>query len=134
MPRSFPGAIIRDELLHFNLSLKHKGRQGGVNRKEHSPIDMPAIWKYYLDTTLFNLGFSILVGLYAGPVWSLLTFASFGTGVGFLGYGYFREAEYYFYRNLGYTKGALMARVWVFNLIVVVIALGAFAIISKLFS
>jgi hypothetical protein len=95
---------------------------------------MPAIWKYYLDTSLFNLGFSILFGLYAGFPWALLVFASFGTLVGFLSFSYFREHEYYFYYNMGLTKRALMVRTWIINLVSSINLFGAYALIVTLFS
>lgn len=88
--------------------------------------------KYYTDTTLFNLLLSILVGLYAGVIWSLLTFASMGTLIGFMVFGYFKRNEYYLYHNFGYTKVMLMKRVWGVNLIFALLGLGVYGLILKL--
>ena len=95
---------------------------------------MPAIWKYYLDTSLFNLGFSVLVGLYSGFPWAVGVYASFGTLVGFLAFSYFWESQYYFYYNLGLTKQALMVRTWIINLVVATLLLGVYALIIPLVS
>ena len=71
--------------------------------------------KYIRDVDLFNLGFSLFVGLYAGVWWGLLTFASFGGIIGLLAYEYFWHHQYIGYFNLGYTRLRLWSILYLFN-------------------
>lgn len=75
--------------------------------------------KYIRDVDLFNLGFSLFVGLYAGVIWGLITFASLGGVVGLVAYEYFWRQQYMGYHNLGYTRLRLWSLLYFFNLIAV---------------
>lgn len=74
-----------------------------------------AFLKFYGDINLFNLPISLIAGFLAGPAYGLLVFCSFGIGIGFLGFRYFKENEYYLYYNLGWTKTKLIRKVWLTN-------------------
>ena len=75
-----------------------------------------AIWKYFLDINMFNAPFSLVIGLIAGILWSVVVFSSFGIFIGYLGYQTFKKNEYYAYYNLGFTKASLLKKVWFLNL------------------
>jgi len=75
-----------------------------------------AIWKYFLDINMFNLPFSLIIGLISGVLWGVVIFSSFGILIGYLGYQIFKENEYYVYYNLGFTKTNLLKKVWLLNL------------------
>ena len=92
---------------------------------------MPILWKYYIDTTIYNLGLSLLVGVYTDFLWGLLTFGTIGTVIGFILYAYFKEQQYYFYYNYGYTQPMLMFRVWGINLVVILVSFVAYAVVMR---
>lgn len=75
-----------------------------------------AIWKYFLDINMFNVPFSLIIGLLSGILWSVVLFSSFGVLIGYLGYQIFKKNEYYAYYNLGFTKTNLLKKVWLLNL------------------
>lgn len=85
----------------------------------------------YLDTLPCNIGFAISFGLFAGLIWGAVTFATIGTLVGFIVYEYFKSNEYYFYYNYGYSKNMLMFKVWIFNVISMLILIGLFILCSN---
>ena len=72
--------------------------------------------KYIRDVDLFNLGFSLIVGLYAGVFWGVITFISFGGVIGLIAYEYFWREQYIGYHNLGYTRWRLWSTLYLFNL------------------
>lgn len=74
-----------------------------------------AIGKYFKDVNMFNVPFSLVIGLTLGAFWGILTFCSFGILIGYLGFDFFKENEYYFYFNLGFTKSYLLKKVWLLN-------------------
>lgn len=76
-----------------------------------------AFWKYYRDFNWSNLIFSLISGAYFGPISGLIIFCSFGTIIGMIGFRYFKGDEYFIYYNLGYSKRALVSRVWGYNLL-----------------
>ena len=80
-------------------------------------MNQNAFWKYYRDLNFFNLSFSVLSWIFFGPISGLLIFLSFGMGIGYLGYNFFRKDEYYLYYNLGFSKYYLIKKVWFFNLL-----------------
>ena len=80
-------------------------------------MNQRAFWKYYRDFNLFNGVFSAISGIYFGLFSGLLIFVSFGMLLGYLGFRYFRQNEYYLYYNLGFSKGYLVKKVWLFNLL-----------------
>jgi hypothetical protein len=71
--------------------------------------------KYYYDLTLYNLGFSILIGLIIGENAGIISFGTFGMLVGLMMYRYFQSNQYYFYYNLGLSKKALITTTWIIN-------------------
>ena len=74
-----------------------------------------AIWKYYLDITIFNLPFSLFFLVVSGLLWGLVMFSSFGILIGYIGFQAFKSEEYLGYYNLGFTKFNLLKRVWLIN-------------------
>jgi hypothetical protein len=78
---------------------------------------MKIILKYFLDINLFNLIYSILVGiLFLTPKYIPICFGTLGTIIGYWSYNYFFKNEYFFYFNLGYSKKKLILIVWSINL------------------
>jgi len=77
-----------------------------------------AIRKYFLDINMFNIPFSLIIGLISGILWSVVIFSSFGVLIGYLGFQIFKKNEYYVYYNLGFTKSKLIKKVWFLNLII----------------
>lgn len=75
--------------------------------------------KYIRDVDLFNVGFSLFVGLYAGVLWGLIIFASLGGVIGLIAYEYYWHRQYLGYHNLGYTRWRLWRSLFLFNGVVV---------------
>ena len=71
--------------------------------------------KYYYDLTLYNFGFSFLIGLIIGINAGIISFGTFGMLAGLLLYRYFQSNQYYFYYNLGLAKTTLIASTWIIN-------------------
>ena len=71
--------------------------------------------KYYYDLTLYNFGFSVLIGLLIGVNAAIVSFGTFGMLVGLMSYRYFQNNQYYFYYNLGLSKKALITTTWIIN-------------------
>ena len=81
--------------------------------------------KFYQDITIYNLGFSILIGLYTSFLWGLAIFCTVGMFIGLVVFEAFRKNQYYFYYNMGVTKKRLLIYTWLINLL---LALPAFVI------
>lgn len=64
------------------------------------------IFKYYIDVTIFNLCFSIIVGIIS-PFGGFMTFGTIGNLIGILCYNMFYKEQYYFYYNRGMNKKRL---------------------------
>lgn len=79
--------------------------------------------KYYYDLTLYNFGFSVLIGLIIGVKAGIVSFGTFGMLVGLMSYRYFQSNQYYFYYNLGVSKTALIATTWIINFAIAVFLL-----------
>lgn len=79
--------------------------------------------KYYYDLTLYNFGFSVLIGLLIGGNAGIVSFGTFGMLVGLMSYRYFQNNQYYFYYNLGISKTALIATTWIINFTIAVFLL-----------
>lgn len=94
---------------------------------------MSPIWRYYYDTVIYNIGLSILVGLFSGFLWGVIIFGTLGTVVGFIGYAYFKKNEYYFYYNYGYSKKGLFIKVAAINGLFMLVGISMYAIIVNLF-
>jgi len=82
----------------------------------------PAL-KYYKETTLFNISFSILCGLFTGLMFSFIIFGTIGVWVGLKVYDYFYSNQYYIYYNLGYSKTHLIIITLVLNIFISVVLL-----------
>lgn len=67
--------------------------------------------KYYYDTTKINILVSIIIGLQKIDI----CFGSFGTLFSFMIYRYYKNDQYYFYLNHGFTKTELMLKVFLIN-------------------
>ena len=89
-----------------------------------------ALIKYFIDVSTFNIPFSIIIGVGAGFLWSIVSFATFGFLIGLLGFQFFRKNEYYAYYNLGYTKRNLAKKVWFINIGIVFLLLLVYKIIG----
>lgn len=76
---------------------------------------MSPVLTYYLDVTMFNVGFSIIIGLATGIFFSLIIFSTIGVWVGLKAYNYIYSNQYYIYYNLGYSKRQLIAKILVLN-------------------
>ena len=70
--------------------------------------------KYYRDTFLYNIVFSIFIGIASN---FFICFLTFGSLVSFIAYQYHKGHEYYFYLNYGYTKLELMTKAYLFNIL-----------------
>lgn len=79
------------------------------------------VLKYFLDLTLFNLPFSLILGFIGGLFWGIISFASFGFLISLLLFNFFKKNQYYAYYNLGYTKLHLAKKVWFLNVCIVVL-------------
>lgn len=83
-----------------------------------------AIWKYFCDINMFNVAFCIVIIFLFGVFWALLMFCTIGIFIGRYGFRVFKDDEYYMYYNLGFTKKALLAKVFYLNLMIVLPILG----------
>ena len=77
-----------------------------------------ALFRYFIDINIFNLPFSILVGLIGDPLWFVISFASIGILFGLLGFQTFKKEEYFMYYNLGISKVRLLLSTVVFNTLI----------------
>ena len=93
---------------------------------------MNAILKYYFDTSIYNIGFSFLVGLFFGFTWGIIMYPTFGSLIGLICFSYFRKNEYYFYYNLGYNKRHLTVTIWIINTLIMIVLLGGYLLIINL--
>lgn len=84
-------------------------------------MNTKAIGKYFLDINMFNIPLSLVIGITLSFGWGMITFCSFGILIGYLGFEYFKENEYYSYYNLGFTKSNLIKKVWLLNIIISII-------------
>lgn len=72
--------------------------------------------KYFWEINRVNIPISLVLGVFAGPVYGLLLFCSVGIFFGRMTFHYFKSSEYYMYYNLGYTKGMLLQKIFFRNL------------------
>jgi hypothetical protein len=79
-------------------------------------MNSKAIGKYFLDINMFNIPFSLVIGMTLSFFWGIITFCSFGILIGYLGFDFFKENEYYSYYNLGFTKSNLLKKVVLLNI------------------
>jgi len=87
-----------------------------TNNKSHF---MTPLWKFYFDTLLYNVCFSIITSIVSMDFTKLPLFlCTVGTLASFAGYSYFQKNQYYFYYNLGYSKLRLFLFVGIVNLAV----------------
>ena len=77
-----------------------------------------AIWKYFCDINMFNAAFCSLVVMLFGVSWGLLMFCTIGILIGRYGFKVFKNDEYYMYYNLGFTKKALLIKIFYMNLLI----------------
>ena len=77
---------------------------------------MRIIWKYYVESTIFNIGFSTIIGLLFGLLAALIIFCSFGILISSFAFSYFKNHENYFYYNFGFTRLDLNLKLWKINL------------------
>lgn len=74
-----------------------------------------AFWNYYTDLNKYNIFFSLILGLVFGFIWGAISLFSFGLIFGYYGFQVFQAKNYYFYFNLGITKGTLLKTVLLVN-------------------
>lgn len=79
-------------------------------------MNSKAIGKYFIDINMFNIPFSLVIGVSLSFFWGIITFCSFGILIGYLGFDFFKENEYYSYYNLGFTKMNLIKKVLLLNI------------------
>jgi hypothetical protein len=80
---------------------------------------MKILAKYFFDVNIFNLIYSILIGvLFWEIIYIPLVFSTIGTLIGIFGYNYYNKNEYYFYYNKGYSKKILFLSLWITNIII----------------
>ena len=77
-----------------------------------------AFLKFYVDSTRYNLAFSILCFLIIGPNAGIISLPTYGLAIGLLCYRQFQGHQYYFYYNLGMTKQRLISKSFIINLII----------------
>lgn len=78
---------------------------------------MKAFTRYYLIVNTINIMFCLLTAIMGNILWTLFLFCSVGIVIGIIGFNYYYKNEYYFYYNLGYTRGKLARMVFIFNII-----------------
>ena len=78
---------------------------------------MKTFWHYYRNINLVNILVSIFLAVFSQNIfWLPVLFGSFGIGIGILAFNYFFKHQYYFYHNMGYTKGQLALKTFYINL------------------
>jgi hypothetical protein len=77
-----------------------------------------AFFKFYFDSTRYNLAFSILVFLIVNPLAGIVSIPTFGLAIGLLCYKQIHGHQYYFYYNLGFSKQKLILNSMIINLII----------------
>jgi hypothetical protein len=68
-------------------------------------------FKYYFDITKINVLVSIVIGLQ----YIAICFGTYGILISFMIYRYYKNDQYYFYLNQGFTKTELMLKVFLIN-------------------
>ena len=74
-----------------------------------------ALFKYAFDINVFNVAFSIIVALILGMLWGIISFATIGLLIGYIGFNSFKKNEYYTYYNLGLSKTQLLLGTLIMN-------------------
>jgi hypothetical protein len=77
-----------------------------------------AFFKFYFDSTRYNLAFSILCFLIVNPLAGIISLPTYGLAISLLCYRQFHGHQYYFYYNLGITKQKLIIKSFIINLII----------------
>lgn len=80
-----------------------------------------AFRKYYLDINFSNLVFALVIALLFGLLWSFILFCTIGVLIGLFSYEYLKKKEYYLYYNLGFTKKELILKVFLYNVLLMII-------------
>jgi len=78
-----------------------------------------AFLKFYFDSTLYNIAFSVLCFLIVSPLAGIVSLPTFGLAIGLFCYKQFHGHQYYFYYNLGITKRRLIIKSLIINTIIV---------------
>jgi hypothetical protein len=81
-------------------------------------MNFRALFKYTLDTNVFNIVISVLSALFLGVFWAIIVFATFGNVFGYIGFRTFKNNEYYAYYNLGFSKLKLLMSTFIVNLFI----------------
>ena len=79
---------------------------------------MRAYWKFYRDINLFNLVFCIMAMPLTSLVWFPILFCTLGVLAGMFAFRTFYNQQYYFYNNIGFTKGKLARMTFFINAVV----------------
>jgi len=82
-----------------------------------------AFFKFYFDSTRYNLAFSTLVFLIVNPLAGIVSLPTFGLGIGLLCFKQIHGQQYYFYYNLGFSKQKLILNSMLINLIIAALLL-----------
>jgi len=81
---------------------------------------MGALGQYVITVNVFNLMFCIILAVITGPVALPFIFCTAGLLAGLFMYNYFFKNQYYFYRNLGYTRSRLTLLVFGINVLIAI--------------
>ena len=94
-------------------------------------MNFRALFKYTLDTNVFNIAFSLLSALFLGVFWAIIVFATFGNVLGYIGFRTFKNNEYYTYYNLGFSKLKLLTGTFIINIFIGVFLMALYLIFKK---
>ena len=82
-----------------------------------------AFFKFYFDSTRYNIAFSVLVLLIVNPLAGIISLPTYGLAIGLLCYRQFHGNQYYFYYNLGFSKQKLILNSMIINSIIAILFL-----------
>lgn len=77
-----------------------------------------AFFKFYIDSTRYNLAFSVLCFLIINPLAGIVSLPTYGLAIGLLCYRKFHGHQYYFYYNLGLSKQKLIITSMIINSVI----------------
>ncbi len=82
---------------------------------------MGAFVRYFFDVNFYSLMLAVVVGLYSGPIWAAIIFASVGCLLGIFIFHLTKPQEYYFYHNIGFSKLRLYRTVFIANVCLAIV-------------
>ena len=91
---------------------------------------MRAFWNYYRTVNLFNLVFSFAAVISGKFIWIPVVFSTAGLAFGIFAFNTFFSSQYYFYHNIGNTRGKLAKMMFIVNLFPSAIVLLVYYIVN----